>query len=207
MRFLGRTTPSAVGADTSVDTASPDAQRSAGKGRPTPKRRDAQRGRRGPVPPPPRTQREALRWAKANRPDKAERRRRNSERRQLMEAGDDRYLPAREKGPVKAYIRDVVDSRRHIIGLFMPLAGLVFVSILVQNQQVQTIISITAMAIMGSMIVEGIFLGRQIATMARAKFPDEEIKGFGTGWYAFTRASQPRKLRVPRPRVARGATL
>ena len=45
-----------------------------------------------------------------------------------MAAGDDRYLLPRDRGPVKAYIRDVVDSRPHLMGLFMPLAGLVLIS-------------------------------------------------------------------------------
>ncbi|MGQ0573168.1 MAG: DUF3043 domain-containing protein [Pseudonocardia sp.] len=211
MRFLRRSTPSPVGADPSAPAADggQDAApgQSPGKGRPTPKRRDAERRRRGPAPPPPRTQREAIKLARATKPDKTERRRRAAERRERMDAGDDRYLPPRDRGPVKAYIRDVVDSRRHIIGLFMPLAGLVFISIIVPVAAVQTYISVVAMAVMGSMIVEGIFLGRRIAAAARARFPGEEVKGFATGWYAFTRASQPRTLRVPRPRVARGTNL
>lgn len=210
MRFLRRTTPSAVGSDTPADGASESTQTGdagpvVGKGRPTPKRRDAERRRRGPAPPPPRTQREAVKLARANRPDKAERRRVAAERRERMESGDDRYLPPRDRGPVKAYIRDVVDSRRHVIGLFMPLAGLVFLSIIVPVREVQTYTSIFAMAAMAAMVVEGVLLGRQITANARAKFPNEEIKGFSTGWYAFTRASQPRKLRVPKPRVERGA--
>jgi hypothetical protein len=213
VRFLRRTTPSAVGtvgSDTPADGASESAQGAdagpvVGKGRPTPKRRDAERRRRGPAPPPPRTQREAVKLARANRPDKAERRRAAAERRERMESGDDRYLPPRDRGPVKAYVRDVVDSRRHVIGLFMPLAGVVFLSIVVPVREVQTYISIFAMAVMAAMIVEGVLLGRQITANARARFPNEEIKGFSTGWYAFTRASQPRKLRVPKPRVERGA--
>jgi len=159
------------------------------------------------MPPPPRTQREALRWSKANRPDKLERRRRNAERRRLMESGDERYLPQRDRGPVRAFVRDVVDSRRHVIGLFMPLAVLVFASILVPIPQLQSAISLAAMGIMVAMILEGVLLGRQITARARVKFPGAQIKGLGTGWYAFTRASQPRKLRVPKPRVQRGATL
>lgn len=214
MRFLRRTTPSPAGADTATDGSdgtetTQDAVRAdgsvRGKGRPTPKRRDAQKRRRGPAPPPPRTQREAIKLAKANRPDKGERRRQAAERRARMDAGDDRYLPARDRGPVKAYIRDLVDSRRHVIGLFMPLAGLVFLSILLPYPQVQTYVSIAAMGVMVSMIIEGVFLGRQVAAKARSRFPKEQIAGFSTGWYAFTRASQPRKLRVPRPRVELGA--
>lgn len=212
MRFLRRTTPSAADVDTPAgdaqDAAQDGAERPAvGKGRPTPRRRDAERRRRGPAPPPPRTQREASKLARANRPGKEERRRQAAERRARMDAGDDRYLPPRDRGPVKAHIRDVVDSRRHLIGLFMPLAALVFLSIVVPVPQLQTAISLAAMAFMAGMIVEGVFLGRQVAAKARAKFPNEEIGGFSTGWYAFTRASQPRKLRVPRPRVEPGTNL
>jgi len=38
----------------------------------------------------------------------------------------------------------------------------------------------------------------------RAKFPTEPIKGISIGWYSFIRASQLRKLRVPKPRVKPG---
>jgi hypothetical protein len=206
---LRRTTPSPVGADSAAGSAADEgaqdtAARPGAKNRPTPKRRDAEKRRRGPAPPPPRTQREALKLARANRPDKSERRREAAERRARMEAGDDRVLPARDRGPVKAFIRDQVDCRRHLIGLFMPLAVLVFVSIVVPYPALQTYISILAMGFMVAMVVEGVLLGRQIAQKARVRFPNEEVKGFATGWYAFSRASQPRKLRVPRPRVGLG---
>ena len=55
------------------------------------------------------------------------------------------------------------------------------------------------------MIIEGIFLGASITRKAREKFPDEQIGALSTGWYAFTRASQLRRLRIPKPRVQRGA--
>ena len=37
-------------------------------------------------------------------------------------AGEDAYLLPRDKGPVRRYVRDVVDSRRNVLGLFMPAA-------------------------------------------------------------------------------------
>ena len=54
------------------------------------------------------------------------------------------------------------------------------------------------------MIVEGYLNGRRIVKAVRAKFPKEDIRGASIGWYAFVRASQLRKLRVPRPRVQPG---
>ncbi|GAA5120047.1 DUF3043 domain-containing protein [Pseudonocardia adelaidensis] len=212
MRFLRRSTPSKVGADSSEsaapaptdsDTSSP--KRTAGKGRPTPKRRDAEGKRRGPAAPPPRTQREAARLAKANRPSKEERRRLADERRQRMAAGDDRYLMPRDRGPVKAYVRDVIDSRPHIMGLFMPLALIVVLSLLVPVPAAQQYLSLFSLVALSTMIIEGIFLGASVTRKARAKFPDEQIGALSTGWYAFTRASQLRRLRIPKPRVERGA--
>jgi hypothetical protein len=54
------------------------------------------------------------------------------------------------------------------------------------------------------MIIEGIFLGVTLTRKAREKFPNEKVGALSTGWYAFSRASQPRRMRIPKPRVARG---
>jgi hypothetical protein len=212
VRFLRRSTPSKVGADSSesaaptpADSEQSEAKRTAGKGRPTPKRRDAEGRRRGPAAPPPRTQREAARLAKANRPSKEQRRALANERRERMAAGDERYLMPRDRGPVKAYIRDMVDSRPHLMGLFMPLALVVVLSLLVPVPAAQQYLSLFSLVALSTMIIEGIFLGASITRKAREKFPDEQIGGLSTGWYAFTRASQLRRLRIPKPRVARGA--
>lgn len=178
-----------------------------GKGRATPKRRDAEGKRRGPAPPPPRTQREAAKLAKANRPSKEDRRAKAQERRRRMDAGDDRVLLPRDRGKVRGYIRDVVDSRPHVIGLFLPLAALVLVAALVQNPMIQQYVTLFTFMMLAVMIVEGTMLGRQVLRKARARFPDEEIKGLPTGWYAFSRATQPRRMRVPKPRVKRGADI
>ena len=63
MRLLRRRseTPAEVDPDQQVaaDAAAPG--RPSGKGRPTPRRREAQRRRTGPVAPPPKTRREAVR--------------------------------------------------------------------------------------------------------------------------------------------------
>jgi hypothetical protein len=122
-----------------------------------------------------------------------------------MAAGDERYLMPRDRGPVKAYIRDVVDSRPHIMGLFMPLALVVVLSLLVPVPAAQQYLSLFSLVALATMIIEGIFLGVSITRKAREKFPDEQINALATGWYAFTRASQLRKMRIPKPRVERGA--
>ena len=173
--------------------------KASGKGRPTPKRNEAQGRRPGPPPPPPTTRKEAY---KRMREQQATRR---AESRQGAARGDDAYLPARDRGPVRAYIRDVVDSRPHLIGLFMPLALVVVASVFVPVPAVQQYMSLFSLAMLMTMIAEGVYLGLTVTQKARVKFPNEDINGLGTGWYSFTRASQPRRLRMPKPRVQRGA--
>jgi hypothetical protein len=119
-----------------------------------------------------------------------------------MMQGDDRYLMPRDRGPVRAYVRDLVDSRRHVMGLFMPLVLVVFATTLVPNVVVQQYASLVCMAILLSMVIEGTMLGMWVNRRVREKFPDAKDRPFSLGWYAFTRAMQLRKLRVPRPRYS-----
>jgi hypothetical protein len=193
------------------DAAAEDARSKAhtpGKGRPTPKRRDAEQKRRGPVAPPPRTTREAMRRARGN---KEERKALNEKRREIrvkqrerMMAGDEQYLMPRDRGPVKGYIRDLIDSRRNLLGLFMPLAILIFVALLVPDPRVQSLTTLACLVMLVAMIFEGFVSGRRITRLVRAKYPKETIRGLSIGWYGFIRASQIRKLRVPKPRVRPG---
>jgi hypothetical protein len=210
VRFLRRS-PSTVSTDSPPAEAAPaqasptEPGRTTGKGRPTPKRREAEAKRRGPVPPPPRTQREASRLAKANRPDREQRRRDAMERRERMAAGDQRYLLPRDRGPVRAYVRDLVDSRPHLSGMFMPLAVIVIASLVLPFPNAQRMLSLFCTIALLTMLVEGILLGITTTRKVRARFPDEQVNALGIGWYAFTRASQLRRLRIPKPRVERGA--
>jgi len=126
------------------------------------------------------------------------------ERRERMLAGDERYLAPHDRGPVKAFARDCVDSRRNLLGLFMPMALVMFVSTLFPNLVVQQVITSTCMILLLAMIMEAFYNGRRITRLAREKFPKETIKGRSIGWYCFIRATQLRKLRIPRPRVKPG---
>lgn len=177
------------------------------KGRPTPKRREAESRRRGPVPPPPRTQREAYKRARGSRADRGDRRRDAAVRRERMAAGDDKYLLPRDKGPVRAFVRNTVDSRRHLVGLFMPLALLVLVAMLMPSPAIQVYAAPVAMAALLVMVIEGIVMGRGIIRQVRLRFPDAKDGGLSLGWYAFVRASQVRKLRMPKPQVKPGDTV
>jgi hypothetical protein len=81
----------------------------------------------------------------------------------------------------------------------------VLISVLLPIPAAQQYLSLFSLVALAVMVAEGVTLGIQTTRKARAKFPEENISGLGTGWYAFTRASQLRKLRVPKPKVQRGA--
>jgi hypothetical protein len=207
VRFLRRnTSPKPAESDTVTDQ--PDDARQArpgavspGKGRPTPKRRESESRRRGPVAPAPRTQREAMRRSRGSKED---RRAERAERRARMLAGDDRYLLPRDRGPVRAYVRDLVDSRRHLMGLFVPMAVAVLGSIVIRDVVIQSYVSLVTLAVLLVIIVEGVFLGRYITGRVRQKFPDTKESGLALGWYAFSRGTMLRRFRTPRPRMKYG---
>ena len=212
MRFLRRNaaTESSPAVDETDDGEEVGAGKghTPGKGRPTPKRREAEGRRRGPLPPPPRTTREAMRRSRGNKEERkelaAKRREIRASQRQRMMAGEERYLPARDRGPVKAYVRDLVDSRRSLLGLFMPLAIVVFVALLAPNRALQSYATLFCLVLLLAMILEGVLNGRRYTRLARAKFPKESFTGLSVGWYAFIRASQIRRLRIPKPRLQPG---
>ncbi|EWM12760.1 DUF3043 domain-containing protein [Kutzneria sp. 744] len=211
MRFLRRNSADdATPADNEAVDVDAGAHANVGKGRPTPKRREAEGRRRGPVPPPPRTQREAMRRNRELRPKmtREERSSEQRERREKMMSGDERYLMPKDRGPVKAYVRDIIDSRRNLMGLFMPMAILVlasyFVSQALPTLPVQEYVMLACLVFLLAMVVEAIMLGRLATRLARTKFPKESVGTAGLIWYTFTRASQVRRLRVPRPRVRPG---
>lgn len=146
-----------------------DARGTAPKGRPTPKRSEAAR-RRGPVAPAPMTTAEARKRRKEvggrkltkeeRRAQKLTRRADMADRREKMMAGEDAYLLPRDKGPVRRYARDLVDSRRNLLGLFMPIAlGLILVTLAVPSPAVQQPLSFAMPVLLIVMAIDGVILG------------------------------------------------
>ena len=228
MKLLGRKNDDAGDDPAGSTSADDDAAAQAGswpgartatapKGKPTPKRNEASR-RRGPVAPAPMTSSEArkrrkeLRGPKLSREERKterlERRSDMAQRREKMMAGDDAYLLPRDKGPVRRYARDIVDSRRNVLGLFMPAAlGLILVMLAVPSVQVQQLLSPAMLVLVLIMLVDGFFLGRKVNRRVDEKFPSNTESGWKLGFYAASRASQLRRMRAPRPSVERGATV
>ena len=199
-------------ADEAVSGAAQNTGATAPKGRPTPKR---DQGKRGPVAPAPMTSSEARRRRKelggpklSREERKAERLSRRadmSERREKMMSGEDAYLLPRDKGPVRRFARDVVDSRRNLLGLFMPAAlGLIFIMLAVPSLTVQRLLSPAMLVLVLIMVIDGFILGRKVNKLVDQKFPDNTESGWKLGFYAASRASQLRRMRAPRPQVNRG---
>ncbi len=198
------------------DAASRGSRITGPKGRPTPKRADAarRRAKKGPVAPAPmtaseaRARRKALAGPKLSREERrAERtasRARMADRRERMMAGEEAYLLPRDQGPVRRYVRDLVDSRRNALGLFMPSAlALLFVMFAVP--QLQLYMSPAMLVLMAVMGIDAIILGRKVGKLVDTKFPSNTESHWKLGLYAAGRASQMRRMRAPKPQVERGS--
>lgn len=189
------------------------------KGRPTPKRRDVEI-ERGVIRDPSgmsagqaASRRKELRksmskeeWKEYKRKEREETRRKQREVQAAMDRGEEKYLMPRDKGEVRRFVRDWVDSRRFFSNALMPVAiGLLVVMLLGSwLPALANFISLLGMVIILGFFIEGILLGRRVNKAVRAKFPGTTETGFGLGFYAYSRASQPRKWRTPKPRVNLG---
>ncbi|GAA4388360.1 DUF3043 domain-containing protein [Tsukamurella soli] len=208
----GDQTDATAGAEV-LDDAAP--RRTPGKGRPTPSRRQAENRRRGPVAPAPMTRKEARSRRKETAPvlskeEKREastkRRSAAADRRERMMAGEEKYLPVREKGEVKRYTRSLVDSRRYVSTLFIPVAlvVMVYMFIVIKDPLLSSLAMPILLVFVAIMVIEGLLVGRSINRKVQARFPGTTEAGFRLGWYAFMRSTQLRRMRIPRPQVKPG---
>jgi hypothetical protein len=199
-------------ADT-LDAASRGSRKTVPKGRPTPKRSEARR-QKGPVAPAPMTAAEARARRKTlagpklsreeRRAERTQSRARMSDRRERMMAGDEAYLLPRDQGPVRRFVRDVVDARRNVLGLFMPSA-LGLMAVMFALPQLSPYMSPAMLLLMTVMMIDGILLGRRVGKLVDAKFPSSDESHWKLSIYAAGRASQMRRMRAPKPQVERGA--
>ena len=106
---------------------------------------------------------------------------------------------------MRAYVRDVVDSRRRgLVGLFVPGFGGTVIAALGPASNLQRWLLLVCAVVLAVALVDAVVLGRTATRRTRARFPDETVDGLRTGWYAFMRAHRMRNLRLPPPRVKRG---
>lgn len=134
---------------------------------------------------------------------------RQREAQAAMDRGEEAYLMDRDKGEVRRFARDWIDSRRFLSNFVMPVAIALLVVMLIGNfnPEFAATASLVAMVLMLGFLVEGITTGMRVNKAARAKFPGTTETGFGLGYYAYSRSVQPRKWRTPRARVEIGASV
>lgn len=165
-----------------------------GKGRPTRKRSEAT-VKRGASLAPAKTKEE-------KRIARAEARTQRLAQRNAFLRGDESALPARDRGPVRRYVRNIVDSRINVGEFFLPFIFVVLLVSITRNQTI-AILSILAMyLIMLIAIIDGWFLGRRIKRLVATKYPHESLKGLAL--YGFLRSTQMRRMRAPKPQIQRG---
>ena len=185
---------------TREEVATPPLEESkpSGKGRPTPSRKEAEAAAKARAKPP-RTRREQ---AAAQRATKGE----SSQRvRQGMRNGEEKYLLARDKGPVRRFIRDFVDSRFSFVELIIPLLVVTMVLGYSGNARLAGIGNALLFGSILLVVVDMLMLRFRLRRQLAARFPDEPVKG--TTYYALTRAMQMKFMRLPKPKVKIGQEL
>ena len=185
---MAKTPPTpATSADTTIESA-------AGKGRPTPTRREKEEARKRPLVSNDRA--EARRRARADAQAQRDRARAG------LAAGDERYLPMRDRGPQKRFVRDYVDARFSFGELLIPVMFLVIILTFIPTEAVQ-IFSIAALwAFFIVAIADVLLLGFLVRRKLKAKFGEDRVEK--VRWYAAMRALQMRPMRLPKPQVKRG---
>ncbi|MFF1413334.1 DUF3043 domain-containing protein [Streptomyces sp. NPDC058289] len=185
--------------DAATDKVSADLSQSrdpqAPKGRPTPKRAVAQ------------SQRKAVVASTGNRKEDAKRARERrrvemTKQREALANGDERYLPNRDKGPVRRYVRDFVDSRFSVAEMFLPLAVIILVLSMVRVPSIQNIALLLWLGVIALIIVDSVGMFIRLRKALNQRFPDEPKRGAVA--YGLMRTLQMRRLRLPKPQVKRG---
>ncbi|GAA1704113.1 DUF3043 domain-containing protein [Fodinicola feengrottensis] len=167
-----------------------------GKGRPTPKRKDAQARRRN-AEPPPANQKEARQRMQARQ------RTERSEAREGMMNGDERYLLPRDKGPARRLVRDIVDSRRTVGAYF--LGGTLVVFLAAQLPAVFRLYStLLWAALLIVLLIDSLLIARKIKKLVAERLPDYHERMMGLYVYGAMRATVFRRMRAPRPQVSLG---
>jgi hypothetical protein len=119
-----------------------------------------------------------------------------------MQNGEEKYLPVKDRGPQKRYVRDYVDARYSFGELAIPLLVVLLLASFF-GPQAQEILTIALYVYLAVVIVDCIVLGINLNRKLAAKFGAERVEK--VRWYATMRSIQFRRLRLPKPQVKRGA--
>jgi hypothetical protein len=171
------------------------APREGAKNRPTPKRKDQEAANRRPLVV---TDRKAARDT-----DKVKRREAQLKQRAAMATGDDAHLPARDKGPVRRYIRDYIDARWNLGEFMLPVMIVVLALSFIRIPALFAIVSISVYGLLLAAAVDGFLMWRRLKKQLIAKFGEDKVSR-GLAMYAVMRGFQIRRSRMPKALAKRG---
>lgn len=182
--------------ETAPEPAVPE--KAGGKGRPTPTRKEAEAAAKARAKTP-RTRKEQAAAQRARRSEGSRK------MRQAMREGDERYYPARDRGPKRRFVRDFVDVRFSLIELVIPLLLVTMLLGYSGNATLRgwgnTLLLLTVFLVVLDMFWLRFRLRRELVR----RFPDESYKGLT--YYAITRALQMKFMRLPKSQVRIGQQL
>jgi hypothetical protein len=178
----------------------------AGKGRPTPKRSEAERDRyrsitgsttsgRGPSS-------GGATKGKATPEDKARARSERDRRMNAMRRGEEWALGPRDRGPVRKLARDYVDSHRRASEYYMYVLVLLLIALLSRNKTLETYVTPLVLVLIVVIALDAYLIRRALRKLVAERCPNESTRGMTT--YAVMRALQIRRFRMPAPRLKPG---
>jgi hypothetical protein len=185
------------GAKNKDQSESDSAAKESGKGRPTPTRKQAEAANKRPLAPTDRRQ--------AARMTKEQRDRARDRMNRALQTGEERYLPARDKGPVRRWTRDWIDARTSIGEYFLVAAVAMVVGTFALGRfPTASVIMILVMyAVTLSFAIDASVRGVRLRRALNRKFGAENVPK-GTVWYGVSRSIQMRRTRLPKPQIKRG---
>ena len=186
--------------ETPTAGATPDAgtTQPGGKGRPTPTRKEAEAAARARAKAP-RNRREMAAYQRKHRVESSRK------VRQAMKDGDERYFLARDKGPVRRFIRDYVDARFSFLEIMIPVMVVTLVLGYSGNPRLAEIGNFVLLGMFLLIIVDMVTLRFRLRRELAKRFPDAPTKG--TTYYAVMRSLQMKFMRMPKPQVKIGQQL
>jgi len=169
-----------------------------GKGRPTPTRKEAEAAAKARAKSP-RTRKELAAAQRSTRSESSK------TVRQGMKDGDERYFPARDKGPEKRFIRDFVDARFSLVELVIPLLLVTMILGYSGNAGLARIGNTLLLGTVVFVVLDLVLLRFRLRRAFAQRFPEKSAKG--VTYYAVTRSMQMKFMRLPKSRVRIGQHL
>jgi hypothetical protein len=179
-----------------------------GKGRPTPKRSEAEANRYRSVTGSTTSGRNRSSTAAPSRkltPDeKSKVRSERSKQMEAMRRGEEWALQPRDRGPMKKLARDYVDAHRRPSEFYMYALIVLVISLVLgkAHKALNSDLQFLLLAIIVVIIVDALLLRRSISKLAKERLPGQSTRGIT--FYAIMRALQLRRFRNPAPRVKPG---